>query len=66
MSNTKPKKVVNSIEEQKPQLVVIVQKVRDYTLRKGFVRLKSDNTIVDYVRTHLDKIGETKYFDIYK
>jgi hypothetical protein len=61
--------VADEIEQRRDRQVVLVQKVRAATLPWGFVELKSNNdyyTVVEYVKAHLVKSGETAYFDLYR
>jgi hypothetical protein len=71
--NTRPlhERVVRAIEDRRSDELVIVQKVRTEDLPEGFFELETPDwdefhAVVRYVRTHLDKVGETKYFDIYR
>jgi hypothetical protein len=62
-------RIVKSLDQQRSQQVVIVQKVKADELASGFVELKTEDrhyAVVTYVRTHFEKIGETRYFDLYK
>jgi hypothetical protein len=62
-------RVADEIEQRRDRQVVLVQKVRAATLPWGFVELKSNNdyyTVVEYVKAHLVKSGETAYFDLYR
>ena len=51
----------------RPQ-VVLVQKVRANALARGFIALPESQryVVATYARTHLRKIGETEYFELYE
>jgi hypothetical protein len=57
--------VIRDLENHKGKIVVIVQKYEASTLDGGFVPL-NEYKIVDYVKCHFTKIGETKYFELYQ
>jgi hypothetical protein len=63
-------RVIRSIEDQRHEQMVIVHKVQAADLSSGFAPLDSTNDayycIVAYVQTHLEKVGETRFFDIYR
>lgn len=58
-----------ALKQQRHQQMVIVQKVTADALPYRFVTLKTEDpsfAVVAYVRTHFEKLGETRYFDLYK
>ncbi len=59
-------RVVEDLERQRGSVVVIVQKVRVFPY--GFTPLPDIDhfAIVRYVRSHFEKVGETRYFDLYR
>jgi hypothetical protein len=71
-------RVTGSIDQRRADQVVIVQKVRASALPTGFFAIDTAPSgdpawsppklyaVVAYVRTHLDKIGETRYFELYR
>ena len=62
-------RVTSSIQDQRSQQMVIVQKVQAASLPSGFVELEGATGYygtVDYVRTNLERVGETQYFEIFK
>ena len=60
-------RVITALSRQRGRIVVIVSKVRASTLAKGFTPLPNNtNMVVQYVRSHLNKVGETKFFELYR
>ena len=60
---------LRAIERQRSQTVILVQKVNASMLSWGFYPIRTNdswNAVVGYARTHLKKIGETKYFELYR
>ena len=58
----------NALPGSERQQVVIVQKVRANALARGFLALPDSQryVVATYARTHLKKIGETKFFELYE
>jgi hypothetical protein len=56
------------MELRRADSVFIVQKYRADMLAKGFVTLPNSDyyEVVHYVRSHFQKIGETRFFDLYR
>lgn len=59
-------RAVASLETQRGSLVVIVQKYEASTISGKFEPLSSSYTIVQYVRSHFNKTGETQFFEFYE
>ncbi len=62
-------RVIRSLEGQRPEQVVLVQKVTANSLQDGFYPLENRQRrypAAAYVRKHFEKIGETTYFDLYR
>jgi hypothetical protein len=61
-------RVTTSLDTQRGQLVVITQKVGASRLAEGFFPLPDSNRypVVQYVRAHFSKFGETEFFDLYR
>jgi hypothetical protein len=59
---------ITAMEEKRSSTVFIVQKVEATTLANGFFPLPDSHyyEVVRYARTHFSRIGETKYFELYK
>ena len=61
-------KVIGSLDSQRGNLVILVQKVEASELARGFVPLGDSDryALVRHVRSNYTKVGETRYFDLYK
>jgi hypothetical protein len=58
---------LQSVAEQKGNIVLLVEKVEPTNLRQGFTPLNETaypESVLAYVRTHFAKVGETKYFEL--
>jgi hypothetical protein len=61
-------RVVGALESGRDSTVVIVQKVDATTLSDGFKPLPENQyyAVVAYVRHHFTRVGETKFFELYR
>ena len=60
-------RVTKDLAAERGEVTVIVQKVQAFDLRDGFVPLDYDQyPVVQYVRTHFDKVYETEFFELYE
>jgi hypothetical protein len=72
------RRVTDGIDWHRGRQVVLLQKVRADVLSEGFTPITTEPTggppwsphvfyaVVAHVRSHLNKIGETQYFDLYR
>jgi hypothetical protein len=62
-------RVTDDLKSKRNKVVVIVQKIHSATLAEGFFPIPEDQCIypiVGYVRTHLKRIRETRFFELYE
>jgi hypothetical protein len=58
-------RVVGDLESQRGTLIIIVQKYEAYSLASELKPLSDSYTIVQYVRSHFEKLNETQFFELY-
>jgi hypothetical protein len=60
-------RVTRDLEDERGDVVVIVQKVHAFYLADGFVPLDKDQyAVVRYVRENFEKTDETEFFELYE
>ena len=60
-------RVTRDLEDERGDVVVIVQKVHAFYLADGFVPLDEDQyAVVRYVRDNFEKTDETEFFELYE
>jgi len=60
-------RLVKSVADQKGKIILLVEKVEPTYLASGFEPLDEriyPESLLTYVRTHFEKVGETKYFEL--
>jgi hypothetical protein len=60
-------RVTRDLEDERGDVVVIVQKVHAFYLADGLVPLDEDQyAVVSYVRENFEKTDETEFFELYE
>jgi hypothetical protein len=60
-------RVTSDLAAKRGEVVIIVQKAHAFYLAEGFVPLDEDQyPVVQYVRAHFNKTGETEFFELYE
>ena len=59
---------IEAMEQKRGNTIFIVQRVEAPTLANGFTPLEDSYfyEVVRYARTHFSKVGETRYFELYR
>jgi hypothetical protein len=62
------RRTLRVLEKERGKITILVQKVESRTLAEGFKPVDDGpfNAIVPYARTRFRKIGETRYFELYR
>jgi hypothetical protein len=60
-------RVIQDVEAERGETVIIVQKVNVFLLEEDIQPLnRRDYPVVRHVRKHFDKVGETRFFELYE
>lgn len=60
-------RVIQDVEAERGETVIIVQKVNVFLLEEEIQPLnRRDYPVVRHVRKHFDKVGETRFFELYE